>query len=135
MSYLPSASPPAVHHEKNSKGPVALASGLMFSAASSVRLSVAPAVPPVVAVAPAAMASVAVGSAAAMGVSVAAAAAGAAGVSGAAAGRGVVVAVSVPHAASKGIRITSRTASHAKFDFNRIIIVFLLWFAFRLLWV
>src|SRR3954454_4999690 len=37
MSFLPSASPPAVHQLKNSKLPLALVSGLMPSAASASR--------------------------------------------------------------------------------------------------
>src|SRR5438874_306395 len=114
MSFLPSASPPAVHQLKNSNLPLALGSGLMPSVASAASLSAAD-IPAVVGVVPVIAAVVGV-SAACIGVSVAAAAAGvsvagaAAGVSVAAGGTAVAVGVSAPQAASTGMRITARAA-------------------------
>src|SRR5919202_371552 len=124
MSFLPSASPPAVHQLKNSNLPLALGSGLMPSAARAAILSPPDVPPPAGGVIPT-MASVGVSmasrgvlvAAAAAGVSVAAApvgvsvAAAATGVSVAAGATGGAVGVSAPQAASIGMRITARAAT------------------------
>src|SRR5438552_10839462 len=96
MSFLPSASPPAVHQLKNSNLPLALGSGLMPSAASASRPIVAP-VAPVVGVSPV-MACVGVSAAIVVGVSAAITAVGVA-----SGGTGVGVGVSAPQADSSGI--------------------------------
>src|SRR5436190_13910264 len=114
MSFLPSASPPAVHQLKNSKLPLALGSGLMPSAASASRpwVAVMEVVEP--GVFSAAAASVGVSAAiTAVGVSAAAAT-----VLVGTAGTAVAVGVSVPQAARSGMSITARAASQATRVFN-----------------
>src|SRR5215204_4271444 len=110
MSFLPSASPPAVHQLKNSNLPEALVSGLMPSAASAASMSSDEELPPVVAVASVPPEPVvAVGAAAAVVL--------------VGAGAVVGVAVSGPQEERTGRATIIPAASHARRDFAVAIVI------------